>query len=1054
MAAERQTRRVTRAELIRSLQRPERSSSQQAPDFEAQELIQQQQRAIEQQDILNEKLKTLESDYLKERDALDLAMRDPSIPQERFNKLRQEISRLKANFEGFKYGIEEAKKYATGEYNTDSLVTFAFRSGDSARERSLSDLKPMKVSVTTTKAQELPGIVTRDEFRDKEKLREPKKDLFGMPVRERINKPTPTSVGEAPSKLQTFREDPTRFLGPFSERAGEFVRFSTLPSEQRRQSFFSNVQELERQAGEIGAELGGKVGSFIPAGKTSELIQVRERRFPESGTSMFVSPDVNVKLEDSGLVTLQERRISTPEETGRAVGGFLGRAAFATTLFPAPEFVGLETGRERFATPTPSTENILEEIRKQNNLSKAEFENYKRTGEGQELLKEVKDYQALLERQRLQGLGMSILSGAGLALGTLGTGSLLKSADDIVDVKVLGSKQTGSAVDQFTFLKQLEGLGGKPIIVRAQDRLQEGIIRTTTASGEVIDYTYKVTEGSIGGGILGFEGGRGIKGFVLDKSGNIVSKIEGLGLEIGSADVNKIITTSIIDRPTGNLFGFGGKREQIKVVTAEEVRTPFKSEAFPLFPERTQVLAVKTPGQATIDITKGPQQIKFFEDLGEAVTRKGVKLAEGTDVEDILFGSSESFEPQVFAEIFGGKGDRTFATTFRTETRRPFNILDITDDTRRITSISEEAGVSIINSGDDSLLFTKKSNIKGATNKVLSKRIDIVNKINKLNDKKRELSNKLSLTSKDQSAISKLDQKINSLQNKLNRPSMSATIASVAKQTISVTKTSKLKAAFGIFSGGAIAKIARSPQSVKQPSASLTGLSQPLALSESQVERLSESQRQFPRLQEGQNQRAGQGEVQLPREGQRNGQIERTSLAQRQSQSQRLRRGLDMSGSRPAEANLPRSPGVPIALPSTDVSTVRKNLKKMKLDAKAYDVYLKRGRTFRKIADDLPLGLALKTGADASLNTLAATFKVIPDKGKKPKGKDVRVVTDLSSFRNYQIKGGKKIPLPANEFIEFKNKRITSSGEISEILKFQSKARKARGGRRSKNSRL
>jgi len=117
---------------------------------------------------------------------------------------------------------------------------------------------------------------------------------------------------------------------------------------------------------------------------------------------------------------------------------------------------------------------------------------------------------------------------------------------------------------------------------------------------------------------------------------------------------------------------------------------------------------------------------------------------------------------------------------------------------------------------------------------------------------------------------------------------------------------------------------------------------------------------------------------------------------------------------------------------------------------KSFDVLIKRKGKFQKIGDDLPVGLALKTGTEASLNSLAAQFKLRPEFNKKPKKKDIKFKPPVNSFRNFQIKSGQKIQLEPGHFIERKTERITSGGEIKEILKIQSQARKARGGRRSK----
>ena len=191
----------------------------------------------------------------------------------------------------------------------------------------------------------------------------------------------------------------------------------------------------------------------------------------------------------------------------------------------------------------------------------------------------------------------------------------------------------------------------------------------------------------------------------------------------------------------------------------------------------------------------------------------------------------------------------------------------------------------------------------------------------------------------------------------------------------------------------------------------------------------------------------------IPLEQQRSIQEIGSALRQQQQQKQRQQQQqiVPIPSITPAISPLPPITPTPFRPLTPSVSSIA-NLRAILPKAKAYDVYVKRGGQFKKIANDLPFNRAMKKADETLTNSLGAWAKVVADvKAKKPKMKDIDYRINEQDYRTYQVKGGNRIELPLGEFIEHKNRRITSPTEIKEILSFQSKARKARGGKRSKN---
>jgi len=106
--------------------------------------------------------------------------------------------------------------------------------------------------------------------------------------------------------------------------------------------------------------------------------------------------------------------------------------------------------------------------------------------------------------------------------------------------------------------------------------------------------------------------------------------------------------------------------------------------------------------------------------------------------------------------------------------------------------------------------------------------------------------------------------------------------------------------------------------------------------------------------------------------------------------------------------------------------------------AAAYDVYVRRVGKYRKVADDLPLGRALRKGARITKTTLASQFKVELDKKASTRQKDIPFRPDPSIFRNFRIVKGRQVPLPRGPnkyvYIERKRKRLTTFGETRGLV--------------------
>lgn len=119
----------------------------------------------------------------------------------------------------------------------------------------------------------------------------------------------------------------------------------------------------------------------------------------------------------------------------------------------------------------------------------------------------------------------------------------------------------------------------------------------------------------------------------------------------------------------------------------------------------------------------------------------------------------------------------------------------------------------------------------------------------------------------------------------------------------------------------------------------------------------------------------------------------------------------------------------PIILPDFDKDPI---IEKIRKSNKPHDVFVKRKKRKRKIADNVMGDVALDLGSFVTDRALAAEFSIKEDKGKikKPPFQPPKNYWDFNKnkFRQFRIKQGRQIPLK-NTFIERKNRRLDTQGE-------------------------
>lgn len=97
---------------------------------------------------------------------------------------------------------------------------------------------------------------------------------------------------------------------------------------------------------------------------------------------------------------------------------------------------------------------------------------------------------------------------------------------------------------------------------------------------------------------------------------------------------------------------------------------------------------------------------------------------------------------------------------------------------------------------------------------------------------------------------------------------------------------------------------------------------------------------------------------------------------------------------------------------------------------KSFDVFVKKGKSFERIASGLTEGRALKFGSSNVMKNLRATFS-IKQSGYTTE-QDIAFSPSTKFFREYKIAKGQRIATPGT-FIQEARTRLSSSTEKSEI---------------------
>lgn len=282
----------------------------------------------------------------------------------------------------------------------------------------------------------------------------------------------------------------------------------------------------------------------------------------------------------------------------------------------------------------------------------------------------------------------------------LGTGFIIKGAsglknlpeDKIVSTKFLSQRQSSKSTDINLFAKELSEVTSSPVVLSAKSRIQSGVIQIKTKKGISNKYTYQISEESLAGGFTESTGGRLIKGFIKDSEGKIVSKINAVSTESSKDLVSRILTTSITDTV--------GSGRQVQTIAEKIVSTetkPPKGVAF-IVKKPKGMDIIQTPKSTLIDVGKRNIKVKYFEDIGVAVSRKEKTISSfgiprATKPQDLLKSTEIRFDEGVFGEIFKRKGvEKTIAKTYRVTIKEPLNILQGFEGRVVKTSLEREFG--------------------------------------------------------------------------------------------------------------------------------------------------------------------------------------------------------------------------------------------------------------------------------------------------------------------------------------------------------------------------
>lgn len=139
----------------------------------------------------------------------------------------------------------------------------------------------------------------------------------------------------------------------------------------------------------------------------------------------------------------------------------------------------------------------------------------------------------------------------------------------------------------------------------------------------------------------------------------------------------------------------------------------------------------------------------------------------------------------------------------------------------------------------------------------------------------------------------------------------------------------------------------------------------------------------------------------------------------------------------PPQMRVPRIPRVP-KIPKSSKSSEFAKIKKESLalfSKQAYEVQLRRRGKFFAIARGLPLGRALKIGAERTKTTLAATFRLV--------AKGTTAMEDIYYSPSPAIFKAPKKPVGRIAYVERLGKRLSTRSEVTEIKAFKrSKSRR------------
>lgn len=625
------------------------------------------------------------------------------------------------------------------------------------------------------------------------------------------------------------------------------------------------------------------------------------------------------------------------------------------------------------------------------------------------------------------------LANIGLAGGSLFLRAIPRSADEVADFKV-SQKSVSNQLDQQILTQDISRALNKPIDLSRTTSVNTGKIKVTLESGKKRDYNFRVVEENLESGVLDSQGVRAIKGLVTDNQGNVISTIEATGGSLTKGQITDIITNAVITKE-------GGKKYLQS--TAERL-TSTQSQFEDFIPDsQLAIQSTITPGESNIFF--GFVKPKIREVSRESLSVSGgAKRISSREGDEIFFPENIRFDRQVFEEIFTGTGTRVRSTGQGREIRSPSFIAKVDDSIIDIKSGRTEEGVIFSEKVIDIIEDVKPSR-ESISVRQFGKNVD------KLNQERNKLANKgiiNKLSRKQEQRLLTLNKKLDNLYS--SPVSSQGTLGQLLGSAVPTGKVSRIelikvskplssmRSRDGAFAGtgqyerteavAALMPLSRSTQA--SPSASVFNLK----LNVSQAQSSLTAQKESLALKEMFNQAFGlrQGESFRNRDAQSN--LFRSLLAQRQNQ--RLRQNLKDVPS-PTKNKLGErvaTRGRGIAIPLGDTSRLKSALKKAS-KARAYDVFLKKKGKYVKIADDLPIGKALKLGADKTLNTIAASFKIVPDKKAKPIGKDIKYVPDLNKFRQFRISRGKQLPLPLGEFIEKEKYRLDSPGEKMDILR-------------------